>query len=130
MANLKNKIELRIRDLTLDFFIGIRPHEREKKQRVIINLWMYISYQGRLDSERMEDYVSYSDIIGKIKEIANSDRHVELVENLAEQIADIALADERIDRLIIDVNKPNIIPEAAGVGVKIERVRGEQASSS
>ncbi len=123
MANLKNLIELRIRDLTLDFFIGIRPHEREKKQRVIINLWMYIPHQGRLDSEQMEDYVSYSDIIGKIKEIANSDRHIELVENLAEQIGDIALADERIDRIIINVDKPDIIPEAAGVGVKIERAR-------
>ena len=123
MANLKNMIELRIRDLTLDFFIGIRPHEREKKQRVIINLWMYIPHQGRLDSERMEDYVSYSDIIGKIKEIANSDHHIELVENLAEQIADIALADERIDRIIINVDKPDIIAEAAGVGVKIERLR-------
>lgn len=116
-------IELRIRDLTLDFFIGIRPHEREKKQRVIINLWMYIPHQGRLDSERMEDYVSYSDIIGKVKEIANGDRHIELVENLAEQIADIALADERIDRLVINVDKPDIIPEAAGVGVTIERLR-------
>ncbi len=123
MANLKNMIELRIRDLTLNFSIGIRPHEREKKQRVIINLWMYIPHQGRLDSERMEDYVSYSDIIGKIKEIANSDRHIELVENLAEKIADIALADERIGRLIIDVDKPDIIPEAAGVGVRIERLR-------
>jgi len=123
MANLKNMIELRIRDLTLDFFIGIRPHEREKKQRVIINLWMYIPHQGRLDSERMEDYVSYSDIIGKVKEIANGDRHIELVENLAEQIADIALADERIDRLVINVDKPDIIPEAAGVGVTIERLR-------
>ncbi len=123
MTNLKNLIELRIRDLTLDFFIGIRPHEREKKQRVIINLWMYIPHQGRLDSQRMEDYVSYSDIIKKIKDIANSDHHIELVENLAEQIGDIALADERIDRIIINIDKPDIIPEAAGVGVRIERVR-------
>ncbi len=123
MANLKNMIELRIRELTLDFFIGIRPHEREKKQRVIINLWMYIPHPGRLDSERMEDYVSYSDIIGKIKQKADSDQHIELVENLAEQIADIALADERIERMIIEVDKPDIIPQAAGVGVKIERVR-------
>jgi len=49
--------------------------------------------------------------------------HINLVETLAERIAGLCLADARVARVRVCVEKLDIYEEAASVGVEIERVR-------
>ena len=49
--------------------------------------------------------------------------HVNLVETLAERIADICLSDIRVEAARIRVEKLDILPDAESVGVEIERTR-------
>ena len=55
---------------------------------------------------------------------AAADGHTLLVETLAERIAAAALADPRVLRARVSVEKPDAFPDAATVGVVIERMRG------
>ena len=110
-----------LRDVLLALPIGILPEERLAPQRVIINVDIYLPDPGRFASEDIEDYVSYADVFDGIKAIQTEGQHIELVENLAETVAAIALAQRGVSRVIVTIAKPDIITEAGSVGVTIER---------
>jgi 7,8-dihydroneopterin aldolase/epimerase/oxygenase len=112
-----------IDDLRLRFLIGVHEHEKRARQEVSITVHMFVPEAGGPPSDELADYVSYADIVDKLKERAASARHVKLVETLAEEVAELAFADPRVASTIVDVRKTEIIPEAKGVGVIIHRRR-------
>lgn len=112
-------------DLRLDVFIGVHEHEKLARQQVSITLHMFVRDDAATArSDDLADHVSYADVIARLKERASSRRHTQLVETLAEEVADLALVDGRVESVVIDVRKTQIIPEAKGVGVIIRRQRG------
>ncbi len=110
-------------DLRLAFFIGVFPQERLARQEVSITLHMLVLDAGPTRSDDIAEHVSYADVVGRLKERAASTRHINLVETLAEEAADFALADPRIESVIVEVRKTQIISDAKGVGVIIHRHR-------
>jgi dihydroneopterin aldolase len=50
--------------------------------------------------------------------------HINLVETLAEKIAELCLGDGRVETARIRVEKLDVYAEAASVGIEIERSRG------
>lgn len=125
---LDGRLCISIRDLEVDFRIGILEHEKRAPQRVRLNVAAFVPDAGPHDSTEIADYVSYADVVDGIKALAASGRHIPLVENLAEEIARLVLADARVERVIVEVQKPDIIPEAGSVGVTIERGRPAAAA--
>jgi dihydroneopterin aldolase len=113
-----------IDDLRLRFFIGVHEHEKQARQEVSITIHMLVPESGAPPSDDLADYVSYADVVDKLKARAASMRHANLVETLAEEVAALALADARVASVVVDVRKTEIIPEAKGVGVIIHRRRG------
>lgn len=112
-------------DLRLDVFIGVHEHERQARQQVSITLHMFVRDDAATArSDDLADHVSYADVIARLKERTSSRRHTQLVETLAEDVADLALVDGRVESVVVDVRKTQIIPEAKGVGVIIRRQRG------
>ena len=113
-----------IRDLVLPARIGIHDHERAQAQPVIINVDASVeeAVEGAdtTTTGTIADVVCYETLTKQIKEVL-AGGHTDLVEVLAEEIADRLLADARIIRLRIRLEKPEAIAEAAGVGVEIER---------
>lgn len=107
--------------LKLKLLIGILDREKAAPQEVVMTIYMYIREPGPARSTDIADYVSYAEVVESLRALAASGRHIPLVENLAEEIADIVLADRRVTRTIVDVRKTEIIPDCAGVGVIIER---------
>jgi dihydroneopterin aldolase len=112
-----------IDDLRLRFFIGVHAHEKQARQEVSMTVHMFVPESGGPRSDDLADYVSYADIVDKLKARAASTRHINLVETLAEEVVALALADARVARVVVDVRKTEIIPEAKGVGVIIHRRR-------
>ncbi len=114
-----------IRDLVLPARIGIHDHERAQAQPVIINVDASVeeAVEGAdtTTTGTIADVVCYETLTKQIKEVL-AGGHTDLVEMLAEEIADRLLADARIIRLRIRLEKPEAIAEAAGVGVEIERL--------
>ncbi|MEM7428949.1 MAG: dihydroneopterin aldolase [Pseudomonadota bacterium] len=119
--SLGNEYCVFLREVTLDLPIGILPEERLAPQRVIISVEIYLPDPGSFTSEDIADYVSYADVFDGIKAIQKEGRHIELVENLAETVAGIALSQKGVTRAVVTVAKPDIIAEAGAVGITIER---------
>jgi dihydroneopterin aldolase len=113
---------LLIEDLVLQANIGVHAHEKTEPQRVRINVELEVDNgQQEIDDEIL-NVVSYEHIVRDIKGLIASG-HINLVETLAERIAGICLDNPRSRRVRVRVEKLDIEPDAAAVGVEIERPR-------
>jgi dihydroneopterin aldolase len=111
---------IRVRDLVVWCEIGVFPHEHGKKQRVRVALTLDLAEGGRPLEDKLAATVSYSDIIDRVRALADRGR-INLVETLAERIAAICLADRRVRAATVRVEKLDVYPEGTIVGVEIDR---------
>ncbi|MGE5515877.1 MAG: dihydroneopterin aldolase [Bacteroidota bacterium] len=111
-----------VRDVVLKCLIGIHAHELLAPQRVRINVDMAVLEQVGPLSDDIANVVSYEDVIEGIKRML-AEGHINLVETLAEKIAVLCLADERVSSVRVRVEKLDVYAEAASVGIEIERRR-------
>jgi dihydroneopterin aldolase len=110
-----------IRDMVIDCSIGIYTHEKEHEQRVRINLDLAVGEGDKSINDDIKNVISYEDIVKGIKVIIGVG-HINLVETLAENIAEMCLEDKRVFSARVCVEKLDIISCAESVGVEIERV--------
>ncbi len=115
-----------IRDLVLTGFIGVHTHEKKKPQRLRINLDLAVKETPTVIEDRLADVVSYEDVADSVRILVASG-HVNLVETLAERIADMCLYDERVQAVRVRIEKLDVFEDAASAGVEIERFRSEEA---
>lgn len=108
-----------VHDLVLKCQIGVHPHERGGVQRVRINVDLAVE-DDRPIEDNIRNVVSYEDIVGAVKRLVTGD-HINLVETLAERIAEALLIDRRVLRARVRVEKLDVYPESSGVGVELER---------
>ena len=119
---LQNKTSRRIfvRDLIIPAMIGVYDFEKDTQQLVCINVDLTTDDNGAPLNDDFNNTVSYETAVIGIKKIV-ADGHINLVETLADKIAEFCLSDARVHSVKVRVEKPDILPEAAGVGVEIER---------
>lgn len=113
-----------IRRLGVAARLGIYPHEAEP-QRVLIDLEMLVEDDAAphgVGADRLDRVVDYEAVTNAAREIALRE-HTQLAETLAERIAVAVLRERRVQRVRVTVEKPDIIPDVAGVGVTVERLR-------
>lgn len=113
---------IRITDLVLPARIGVYDREKQAPQRVRINVELTVADHGRPLQDDIANVVSYEDIVGGIRAILGRG-HINLVETLAEDIASLCLDDRRVAEVRVAVDKLDVEPDAAAVGVEIERAR-------
>ncbi|NFV80141.1 dihydroneopterin aldolase [Magnetospirillum aberrantis] len=111
-----------VRDLVLKCLIGIHAHELLAPQRVRINVDMGVLEQAGPLSDDIANVVSYEDVIEGIKRML-AHGHINLVETLAEKVAELCMADPRVASVRVRVEKLDVYAEAASVGIEIERRR-------
>ena len=122
-ANAQRIYRILVRDLVLKCSIGIHDHELLAPQRVRINVDMTVLERAGPLCDDIANVVSYEDVIEGIKTLL-ADGHINLVETLAEKIAELCLGDGRVETARIRVEKLDVYAEAASVGIEIERGRG------
>ncbi|WP_303979288.1 dihydroneopterin aldolase [Dongia mobilis] len=110
-----------IRDLVLPCSIGIHQHERLAQQRVQINVELTCLEHPAINDD-VDNVVCYATAVMGIKAVV-ADGHINLVETLAERVADVCLADHRVLCAKIRIDKLDVFKEAYSVGVEIERSR-------
>jgi len=118
-----------VRDLELPAKIGVHSHEKLDSQLIRINVDMATSAEGGPIDDELANVVCYEDVVNGITDIVAGE-HINLVETLAEKIADFCLADDRVLVVKVRVEKPHIIAEAASVGVEIERYQALPGNSA
>ncbi|MBL8808289.1 MAG: dihydroneopterin aldolase [Rhodospirillales bacterium] len=110
-----------IGDLVLPTMIGIFRREKLRAQRVRFNIELgVVDRPPRQD--RPSEIVCYDRIVKGVRALV-AEGHVNLVETLAERVAELCLAAPSAIYVRVRVEKLDIYPDAASVGVEIERQR-------
>jgi dihydroneopterin aldolase/D-erythro-7,8-dihydroneopterin triphosphate epimerase len=110
--------------LLLRTIIGINEDERLNKQDVLINITLYTDHTTAA-SDDIKDTVNYRTITKETAKLVENSQFF-LVEKMALEIAKICLADRRIERAVVTVEKPGAIRFARSVGVTVERKQGDK----
>jgi len=123
IASASNNIRhVFIRDLQLRAMLGIYDSEKLEPQRIIVNVDLSVKERGEPLDDDIQNVVSYEHVVNHVKELI-CEGHVHLVETLAEMIANECLKNRWVVAVRVRVEKPDIIAEAASVGVEIERIK-------
>lgn len=109
-----------VRDLVLPWQIGVWRHEKNRQQRIRLNLDLQVSGLPDPTADEYDDVLCYEKIINDIRALAVHG-HVKLAETLADQVAALCLADPRALQVTVRIEKLEAIEEAASVGVEITR---------
>lgn len=109
-----------VRGLKIEAEVGVYAHERGMTQPLIVDVELDVT---TVHAERLSQTVNYETIAAAARELA-AEGHIELVEMFAERLADMCLADPRVTRARVRVEKPlALAPEAQAAGVEITAVR-------
>jgi dihydroneopterin aldolase len=108
--------------LTAEAIIGIYDWEREVRQRIEVDLEMWVDLRAAAASDSIDDTLNYKAVAKRVLAFVQESRF-RLVEALAGEIARILLAEFPVERVRVTVHKPGAVRHSRDVGVIIERSR-------
>ncbi len=113
---------LAVRGIEIFGHHGVFDLERREGQVFVIDLVLSLDTRSAARSDDLRDTVDYGSLVAKVKEAVESDP-VDLIETLAERIADTCLQDDRVRSVEVTVHKPDAPIEATfrDVAVTITR---------
>ena len=111
-----------VRGLVLMCSIGIRRRERDQRQRVRVSVDLIAAAGAASPGDDRRRVINYEKVVAAIREIARSG-HIDLCEGFAERICSVCLADPRVERVRVWVEKLDIFSDTEGVGAMLERTR-------
>ena len=109
-----------LRELKIDTLIGVYDWERIVPQTLQIDLEICLPNSLACQTDNIDDALDYSEIVQHLKEVLVS-RHFNLLEALAEHIAQILLKDFNAPWVKVSVAKLQAIRGSKMVGICIER---------
>lgn len=109
-----------IRDLRIDTVIGIYDWERSIRQTLHLDLEMATDIAKAAASDRIEDTLNYKAVAKRVIAFVEGSSF-QLVETLAERIAELVREEFSVPWVRLSLNKGGAVRGAQGVGVIIER---------
>lgn len=116
-----------LQDVLLNLKVGIEDWERhpDKRQRVLVDVECYMR-QERHEGTSINDVLDYNRIYEYLMSWQERP-HTDLLETLAEELADVCLQDTRITSCRVRLRKPDIYWNVGAAGIEFYRT---QKSSS
>lgn len=108
-----------VRGLAVEAGIGVYDHEQGRLQRLVIDVSLELE---PAPVERLGDTINYEVIAEAARAIA-AEGHVGLVESFAERLALACLADPRVRRARVRIEKPGALEAAAAPGCEVVLAR-------
>jgi len=115
-----------LRDLRIETVIGIYDWERSIRQTVAIDLEMATDVRKAAATDRIDEALNYKAVAKRIIQFVEGSTF-ELIETLAERIADIVLTEFDVPWVRLSLGKPGAVRGSRDVGVIIERGRAVEA---
>jgi len=109
-----------LRDLRIDTVVGIWDWERRIRQTVSIDLEMAADIARAAATDSIDDTLNYKRVAKRLIAYVEASEF-QLVETMAERIAEIILGEFEVPWVRVTVNKPGAIRGYRAVGVRIER---------
>jgi dihydroneopterin aldolase len=102
---------------------GVLPHEAQLGQVFVVDLELVVDLAAAGRADDLDRTVDYGSLAGRVAEVV-SGRPRKLLETVAEDVAQLVLADERVRQVRVRVTKPQApLPVDGSVAVEITRDR-------
>jgi dihydroneopterin aldolase len=113
---------IHIRQLKLACIIGTEARERRRKQAVVVSVRLHGDFRKAGRSDRLADAVDYAAMRDRIAAAVQVSR-CQLLEALAQAVADVCLAESKVAAVEVLVEKPGALAGRGAVAVEIRRRR-------
>lgn len=115
-----------IHNLQFQASIGVFDWEKHQQQPLEVDLELVTDIRKAAASEQLSDTLNYATISEQLIQLAQSQHH-DLIETLAERMADLLLNTCNTPSLTLTLRKPGAVAAATSVGIRITRHRQEPA---
>lgn len=112
--------EILIEGLKVSAVIGCYDWEREIQQPLLIDLVLTCDIAQASRSDDLADALDYATLSNRVIALC-AERQFQLLEALAECLAQMIFDEFAVQRLQLTIRKPGAVAEAAAVGVRISR---------
>ena len=114
-----------IKELTLDLKLGYYEFEKEKPQKVRFSLEIDYEDKKPTSDKDIKSIVNYGQVVKLIKKLTKN-KHYNFLETLAEDVFDILFKDKRIGKIMLQIEKLEILKECTSVGIQITKKRSHE----
>jgi dihydroneopterin aldolase len=111
-----------LHDLRVETVVGIWEWERRIRQQVSIDLEIGADIRRAAAADRIEATLNYKAVAKRVQQFVG-ESSFQLVETLAQKIAELVLDEFDVPWICVRVSKPGAIRGARDVGVVIRRER-------
>ena len=113
-----------LRGLTVRGFHGVFEFERRDGQDFVVDVDLEVDTARAADTDDLADTVHYGELAEGLAAVISGEP-VNLLETLAQRLADVCLADDRVQAVVVTVHKPQapIALSFSDVAVTIRRGR-------
>ena len=101
---------------------GVFEHERREGQTFVVDLTLGVDTAPAAASDDLRDTVDYGSLVAAVKAAVEADP-VDLIETLAQRLADVCLRDGRVEWARITVHKPEAPIDATFADVTLTITR-------
>ena len=109
-----------LKNLRIDCIVGIYPHEREAEQPLFLDVELVHDFGPAASTDHIDGTIDY-DGVARVLAVG---RRYQLIETLAEDGASALFAAfALVERVRIEIRKPNAVPAADAAYVAVERTR-------
>ena len=114
-----------IKDLTLDLKLGYYDFEKKKEQKIKFSL--EIDYQDKkpTNDKDIKSIVNYGKVVKLITKLVKK-KYYNFLETLAEDVFDELFKDQRIDKIVLQIEKLEILKQCTSVGIQISKKRSHE----
>ena len=116
-----------INELILNLKLGYYDFEKQKPQKIKFSL--EIDYQDKkpTNDKDLKSIVNYGTIVKLIKKLVKN-KHYNFLETLAEAVFDELFKDRRIGKIMLKIEKLEILKNCSSVGIQISKIRSHAKS--
>lgn len=109
-----------IQQLAVKTTIGVYEWEKKIKQTLLFDITMLHDTMAAAKSDHIDDALDYFEVSKQVTEYVQ-DHSFELIETVANRVAELILSQFNVSQVSIKLLKPGAVENAASVGVAITR---------
>ena len=111
-----------INELILDLKLGYYNFEKEKPQKVKFSLEIDYEDKKPTNDKDIKSIVNYGQVVKLIRKLTKS-KYYNFLETLAEDTFDVLFKDKRIGKIMLKIEKLEILKDCSSVGIQITKKR-------
>ena len=111
-----------ISELKVDLKLGYYDFEKEKPQKVKFSLEIDYEDKKPTSDKDIKSIVNYGQVVKLIKKLTQN-KHYNFLETLAEDVFNVLFRDKRIGKIMLKIEKLEILKDCSSVGIQITKKR-------